>query len=250
MDEATILKYTVFNVVHGSRAYGTHTPSSDYDEKGIAVIPIPKYYFGFTKFEQKDSGWADGSDRVIYDVRKFFKLALSCNPNIIEVLYVPKDNIKLMDFTGTRIRGFRDRFLSRKAHATFSGYAVAQMRRIERRMKSLGTYGVCDCPGNPKIWKHAAHIIRLCRMGEEILRDGEVNVARKDADYLLKIRRGEVPLSEIMKEGRERLEIIDSLVDKSPLPEQPDFDNAEQLLVDIIQDALRTQRRRVLNDRP
>jgi len=246
MDEATIWEHTVYNVVHGSRAYGTHTPSSDYDEKGIVVIPFPEYYFGFSKFEQKDSGWKDGSDRVIYDVRKFFKLALSCNPNIIEVLYVPEDNIKDISFPGSRIRRFRDRFLSKKAHATFSGYAIAQMRRIERRVANMARPGGKK---DPKIWKHAAHIIRLCRMGEEILRDGEVNVARKDAKYLLKIRRGEVPLKEIMREGRERLEIIDSLKDKSPLPDEPDRNGAEALMVDIIEIALLEQRMRERNGR-
>lgn len=92
MDEQQINKYTALKVVTGSRAYGTNLPDSDYDEKGIAVIPDIRYYFGFHKFEQKDSGWSDGADRQIYDVRKFIHLALKCNPNIIKLLFTPQSN--------------------------------------------------------------------------------------------------------------------------------------------------------------
>jgi uncharacterized protein len=47
--------------------------------------------------------------------------------------------------------------------------------------------------------KHASHLIRLLRMGSEILNDGVVNVYRPDAEELLDIRRGKYSYDEIIK---------------------------------------------------
>lgn len=47
-------KHTVLLVVAGSRAYGTFTPTSDVDVKGVA-IPPEEYRLGYLhRFEQAD----------------------------------------------------------------------------------------------------------------------------------------------------------------------------------------------------
>lgn len=224
MKEKQIVKDTVLLVTHGSRAYGTDIPGSDYDEKGITILSDPHYYFGFKKFEQKDSGWEDGNDRVIYDIRKFFRLALSCNPNIIEVLFVePEQRIKV-DWRGQEILAMRDSFLSRSAAKTFTGYALSQLKRLENKVKA-------DKPIN---YKHAMHLIRLLRMGKEIIEDGKVNVKRPDAKELKLIRLGKVSLEDIMGEAGELLVEVDNATARSPLPIKPDRDGAEKLMVELI----------------
>ena len=224
MEEQYIDAYTVYKVTHGSRAYGTNIPGSDYDEKGICILPDLRYYFGFKRFDQKDSGWKDGSDRVIYDVRKFFSLALKCNPNIIEVLYVAPGSIVKMDTDGELIRANRDIFLSRRAAVTFTGYAVAQMKKLKARV---------DRGEEPK-WKHAMHLVRLLRMGKEIVQTGKVWVKRPDADDLLEIRYGDRSLESIFAESEKLLKQVDECVQYSPLPREPKADVAEMLLIDLI----------------
>jgi len=137
MEEKEVFDATIYRVVHGSRAYGTHRPDSDYDEKGICILADPKYYFGFSRFEQKDGGWSDEADRQIYDIRKFVKLALECNPNMVEILYVDESDIIHIDDLGNLLRDSRDIFLSRKAADTFIGYAMSQLHRIEGHYKWL-----------------------------------------------------------------------------------------------------------------
>ena len=78
------------------------------------------------------------------------------------------------------------------------------------------------------------HLLRLMRMGKEIVQLGEVNVRRPDAEYLLKVRAGEVDLNDILKEALELLVEVDSLVAQSPLPEKPNVAKAEEVMMRLI----------------
>ncbi|MDP1713082.1 MAG: nucleotidyltransferase domain-containing protein [Candidatus Nanopelagicaceae bacterium] len=71
-----------------------------------------------------------GNDEELQELRKFFKLSAGCNPNIIEYLYVDR-LITHRTPVWDRIRANRDLFLSKRARFTFSGYAVAQLKRIQ-----------------------------------------------------------------------------------------------------------------------
>lgn len=127
---------TIFLTKHGSHAYGTSTPDSDLDVKGVA-IPPHEYFHGFAqKFEQ-----AEGKepDLVIYDIRKFFFLAGNCNPNIIEVLFTDESDWLINSKVWDSIRSNRDLFVSQRAKHTFSGYACAQLKRIETHRRWLIT---------------------------------------------------------------------------------------------------------------
>jgi len=135
---------TILYVIHGSRAYGTNRPDSDYDYKGVAVPPRP-YRDGFLlKFNQaiqspdkEQPEGPDNADMVIYGLQKFMKLAAECNPNIIEVLWVDDADVLLCTEAGRLLREHRVDFLSQKALHTFRGYSMAQLRRIETHRKYL-----------------------------------------------------------------------------------------------------------------
>lgn len=125
---------TVLLVKHGSHAYGLNTPTSDLDIKGVAIPPV-EYFLGWLhRFEQAES---KNPDMSIYDIRKFFLLATDCNPNIIEVLWGDEEDILQQNWVGQYLRHFRSHFLSQKAKYTFSGYAIAQLKRIKTHRKWL-----------------------------------------------------------------------------------------------------------------
>lgn len=128
---------TILWLVHGSRAYGTSRPDSDWDFKGIC-IPPSKYRNGFLhQFEQ--AAWSDPVDATIFDLRRFFSLAADCNPNIVELLYVDPSDILFCNGFGTDLLLLRDAFLSKKALYTFRGYAMAQLKRIRGHRRWLLT---------------------------------------------------------------------------------------------------------------
>lgn len=126
---------TIYVVQHGSRAYGTFTESSDYDYRGI-VIPPKEYFLGFSKFEQTEYK-GNNEEMVIYEFRKFITLAADANPNMLELLFIDPVHFVKCTPVATELLAHREDFLSKKIKFTFSGYAMAQLKRIETHRKWL-----------------------------------------------------------------------------------------------------------------
>lgn len=86
--------------------------------------------------------------------------------------------------------------------------------------------------------KNAAHCIRLLRMCKEFLNTGEMIVYRPDAQELLDIKLGRWSLEKVKEHSKQLFEEIREARDKSPLPEGPDREGAEKLLISIVRDSL------------
>jgi len=118
----------------GSHAYGTSTPTSDEDFRGIVVAP-QDFRLGFmNNFEQYESNKVD---LVLYEMRKFFKLAADCNPNIIELLYTDSSDVIHIGLAGEMLVSMRSAFVTKKARHTFAGYALSQLKRINTHHRWL-----------------------------------------------------------------------------------------------------------------
>jgi uncharacterized protein len=70
-------------------------------------------------------------------------------------------------------------------------------------------------------------------MALEIARDKTIQVRRPNADYLLKIRRGEVDLETIITEAEKDIELLESIYETTDLPEEVDKDFVNELLLKI-----------------
>lgn len=81
--------------------------------------------------------------------------------------------------------------------------------------------------------KNMMHTFRLLNMAEEIAKEGRVNVRRFDRDFLLKIRSGAYSYEELVELANEKIYQIDELYEKSNLPEQPNFQKAEEVLIEM-----------------
>lgn len=217
---------TQFMTKHGSHAYGMATPQSDVDIRGF-YIPPKNYFFGFgSKMEQwQQISKEHNTDIVLFDIRKFFKLASACNPNAMEILFTdPSSHIKLTK-TGEEVLKHRDMFISKKAKHTFSGYAISQLRRLHNEFKGTGNYNAKD----------AMHLVRLMRMCKEIGETGKVNVFRADKEELMTIRHGAWKFEEVIKYAESIDTELDSVYAKSSLPYETDYDKLEELLVSIVE---------------
>lgn len=350
MDREYVDKCTVYSTIVGSNAYGTNTPESDLDIRGIAVLDNLNYYFGYLdRFEQFED---KVNDVVIYDIRKAFRLIADANPNMLDLLFVEDRFHQVVDPIFERVLENRDKFLSKKIRYTYTGYAFAQLKRIkaarswllnppkkkpersdyglpERRVVTrddLGAYqwimsnllrntveylnfsdetkkelknanwiGLLQRKGIPENcfdeaqdlagasdewmeamkreqgynnakrhfdsytqWKnsrnkkravleekfgydtkHASHLVRLMRMGKEILSGGKVLVFRPDHEELLAIRNGAWSYEQIEEYASTMEQEIIDLTNTSALPKEPNRKFLNGLCVEIIEEYLK-----------
>lgn len=125
---------TIFEATTGSYLYGTALPESDVDTRGV-FIPSEKYFLGFhNRIEQIEE---NKQDIVHYDIRKFMALCLDCNPNIIELLFIPNNFTQIKTPEWDEIIAHKSLFLSKKARYTFTGYAISQLHRIKQHRNWL-----------------------------------------------------------------------------------------------------------------
>lgn len=126
---------TIYLTRHGSHAYGTSTPTSDIDIRGIAIPPM-NYHLGVAHtFEQAVQH--EPIDLTIFSLQKFVKLAADANPNALEILFTDPSDHLLVHPLAERLFAARELFLSTKALHTFSGYARAQFKRIKAHRRWL-----------------------------------------------------------------------------------------------------------------
>lgn len=143
MKRIEVEQRTIFVGLAGSHGYGLNRPESDYDYRGVFIAP-KRYYLGFDSIEQKDSGWnepgifpfIDGNeDTVIYELRKVIHLLAGANPNVLELLWLT--NYPFLTNVGQHLINHRKLFLSKKVKHTYSGYAFAQIKKMETHRKWL-----------------------------------------------------------------------------------------------------------------
>ena len=113
--------------ISGSYAYGLNNENSDIDIRGVA-LNSKSDILGLSNFEQFIN---QETDTTIYGMKKFINLMSQCNPNIIEMLYCRDEDYLYISEIGQLLLDNRDMFLSQRACASFSGYALAQIKRIE-----------------------------------------------------------------------------------------------------------------------
>jgi hypothetical protein len=242
-EQGTVLRAQVGSGVHGTSISG----QDDRDEMGLCLEP-PQFVTGLARvpaglsatatveFEQfhrhtvwdQPGGLANRSgagdlDVVVYSARKWARLALSGNPSVLLLLFVPDDEIVYRDAIGAELTANAHRFVSALAGERFLGYLQAQ--------KAAMTGEVGAHTNRPELvvehgydTKYAMHALRLGLQGVELLTTGRISlpVPENDRAYLRSVRRGEVPLPEVLEAIAEVEERLTALRTGSSVPAEPD----------------------------
>jgi hypothetical protein len=242
-ERGTVLRAQVGSGVHGTSIQG----QDDRDEMGLCLEP-PQFVTGLARvpaglsttatveFEQfhrhtvwdRPGGVANRSgagdlDVVIYSARKWARLALSGNPSVLLLLFVPDDEVVYRDDIGAELSANAHRFVSALAAERFLGYLQAQ--------KAAMTGEVGAHPNRPELvrehgydTKFAMHALRLGLQGVELLTTGRISlpVPEPDRSYLRSVRRGEVPLPEVLQAITDCEVRLTALRTSSAVPAEPD----------------------------
>jgi predicted nucleotidyltransferase len=82
----------IFTTVSGAHLYGFPSPDSDYDLRGVHVLPVTDVIGldpGQETIELSETRYGLEIDMVTHDIRKFFLLLLKKNGYVLEQLYSP-----------------------------------------------------------------------------------------------------------------------------------------------------------------
>ncbi len=131
LDAARAADCCLLEVISGSRAYGTSTPESDTDIKGVFIAPRD-VWMGWPRSAQINNA---SNDIVFYELGRYAELLAKNNPNLLEMLFTPEDCI-------VRRHPCMDRFtpalfLSRLCFDAFAGYAGTQIRKARGLNKKI-----------------------------------------------------------------------------------------------------------------
>ena len=129
-----------FLIRSGSHLYGTDTPESDEDRVGI-FIPNSEMLFGLHRADVVDDSIVDKAadgrntkdavDVTYYDIRKFAKLALQNNPNVLELLYAPEESILHQEpWFIEEFINYRHLFPHKGLVQKYIGYASSQKHKM------------------------------------------------------------------------------------------------------------------------
>ena len=84
--------------------------------------------------------------------------------------------------------------------------------------------------------KHATHLVRLLRMGREVLASNNLIIRRPDAEELIAIRNGALTFDQLLQTVDVLQKEIDVLSDQCTLPNDVDCDFVDRLLFELISD--------------
>jgi len=235
----------ILKTYRGSLTYGTNITKqeakdtifeeSDVDSHGICVPPRDyllswDFVWGDKRFEQYEEG-----EYTCFSLLKYIQLAMNCNPNIIEMLFVEPKFILFVDPIGQRLIDNRHIFLTKKAKHTFGGYAYSQIQKIKSKKRNQsGRQHLIEEFGYDT--KFAMHAIRLLQMGVEILAEGEVNVFRPNNQELKDIRMGKMSEEDFFEISKHWMRLLDASYATSDLPYGPDKNAIKELCKDLHED--------------
>jgi len=217
MAEYDLYQYVIYRCVVGSRAYGLDHDRSDRDRRGVYLPPAEMHWSLYGVPEQLENV---ETDECYWELGKFLTLALKANPNVLEVLYSPM--VEHVTPIGQALLDTRGAFLSKLVYQTYNGYVMSQFKKLAQDLRNRGQVK----------WKHAMHLVRLLLSGITVLRRGFVPVrVEEHRQRLLAIRDGQVPWDQVDAWRQELHKQFDAAFQTTRLPDRPDYEAANALLV-------------------
>ncbi|HZN65118.1 MAG TPA: nucleotidyltransferase domain-containing protein [Tepidisphaeraceae bacterium] len=151
----------MFVTISGAHLYGFPSPDSDYDLRGIHVLPLSNV-LGLDVADEtvESSGVRDGLeiDLVTHDVKKFFGLLLKKNGYVLEQLYSPLVLHATPQFE--ELKSIAKACVTRHHAHHYFGFAETQWKLFEKE--------------SPRRVKPLLYVYRVLLTGIHLMQTGEV----------------------------------------------------------------------------
>lgn len=151
----------LFATVSGAHLYGFPSPDSDFDLRGVHILPLAdvlRLEDGSQTVESMGVEEGIELDLVTHDVKKFFRLLLKKNGYVLEQLYSPI----VVHSTGEHeeLKAIARDTVTRHHYHHYRGFAATQLRLFRKE--------------SPPRVKPLLYVYRVLLTGINLLRTGEV----------------------------------------------------------------------------
>jgi len=188
---------TILKVVVGSQAHGLATPESDFDYRGVFVVPTTEILsLGNTK---RQTSWNEGkNDDTSWEIGHFLFLATKCNPTILETFLAPGVNVfnqaqesdPVLREYGQELRSlFPFIWNSTDVANAFVGYGLNQRKKFLEDKDNRAN-------------KYAAAYLRTLYNAHELLTTGQFTVRIIDTEIGKKVKafkEGDYTIGEVIE---------------------------------------------------
>lgn len=196
----------LLKVIVGSQAHGLSTPESDFDYRGVFVMPTSEI-IGLGG-AIKHTNWIEGNvDDTSFEIGHFLFLATKCNPTILETFLAP-----VVETTpeGDELRSlFPHLWNSKAVMDAFCGYGMNQRKKFLE-----------EKDGRPH--KYAAAYIRSLYNAYELITTGKFTVKIADTeigDLCRRFKNGDYTFGEVIDQCRSWEQKVREAYEKCPKKE-------------------------------
>ena len=242
---------TMFEGQTGSVAYGAVGESSDIDVVGFCIPPkdlvfphlsgeIPGFGRQISRFEQfqahhiSDQETRREYDITVYSIVKFFQLTMENNPNMVDLLFLPRRCVLHSTSVYEHVRDHRHLFLHRGSYYEFRGYAASQLSKLKNGASRSNIKRRESYEKNGMDTKFAYHLVRLLLECEQILTTGDLRLDR-DSKIYQSIRRGEWSEERLTSWFENKEKSLETLYSSSKLPDRPPEDEIKKILLECME---------------
>lgn len=164
----------LFMTISGAHLYGFPSPDSDYDLRGVHILPVREVIgldAGRETIEVAEIRDGLEIDLVTHDIRKFFGLLLKKNGYVLEQLFSPLVVTSMPEIEELKAIA-RDCITRHHSHHYF-GFADTQWKLFEKE--------------NPRRVKPLLYVYRVLLTGIHLMRSGEIeaNLANLNHEFKL-----------------------------------------------------------------
>ncbi len=164
----------LFATVSGAHLYGFPSPDSDYDLRGVHILPVREVIgleTGRETIEQSDAQHNLELDLVTHDIKKFFGLLLKRNGYVLEQLYSPL--IVQTSPEHEELKAIAPGCITRYHSHHYLGFAQTQWRLFEKE--------------NPPRVKPLLYVYRVLLTGIHLMQTGavEANLVKLNEKFQL-----------------------------------------------------------------
>jgi len=217
---------TILKTLVGSRAHGLSNPDSDYDYRGVFLVPT-KELLKVDVSKKIKTDWQEGdtkeaADNTQWELGHFLMLATKCNPTILEVFRAPVITKESTDLGASLRKLFPRVWNSRGVMKAFMGYGCNQRKKFLNK-------------DDARPHKYATAYLRTLIQAWYLLTSGELIVdmsGRADFETLQRFKAGKYEFAEVMGETHRWEDRVIEAYDHNP-DKETDIDQVNAWLLKV-----------------